>query len=173
MTPIIVGYAFDVSQPDGQHGLGAFQRLNLALLVHTQHHRVLRGVHPHPQPIYTKQLDVTEETLSDINKEVISSECYETFRMAIAESYGCSTPVICIRKGVMQELVADGRTGLHFTPADSIDLTQNVKWAWSNPDHMTAMCRETRCKYEAKYTAEQNYPPLLEIYNRAIQGASA
>src|SRR5438876_12224717 len=42
MTPIIVGHTLDVAQHDGQHGLGAFQRLNLALLVHTQHHRVLR-----------------------------------------------------------------------------------------------------------------------------------
>jgi hypothetical protein len=44
MPPVIVGHAFDVAQPDGQHGLSAFQRLNLALLVHAQHYRVFRGM---------------------------------------------------------------------------------------------------------------------------------
>ena len=59
-----------------------------------------------------------QETLAAINSAkimVISSEWYETFCMVIAESYACSTPVICSRMGVMQELVADGpdRTSLH------------------------------------------------------------
>jgi hypothetical protein len=35
---------------------------------------------------------------------------------------------------------------------------------------MAAMGREARREYEAKYTAEKNYPLLIEIYNRALQG---
>ncbi len=114
-----------------------------------------------------------EETLAAINRArvmVISSEWYETFCMAIAESYACSTPVICSRMGVMQELVADGRTGLHFTPADPADLARKVEWAWGHPDEMRAMGREARREYEAKYTAERNYPQLINIYQRAMQG---
>lgn len=30
------------------------------------------------------------------------------------------------------------------------------------------MGREARAQYEAKYTAERNYPTLMEIYERAI-----
>jgi len=114
-----------------------------------------------------------EETLAAINNArvmIISSEWYETFCMAIAESYACSTPVICSRMGVMQELVADGRTGLHFTPTDPEDLARKVEWAWAHPDEMRAMGREARREYEAKYTAEKNYPILIEIYKRAMQG---
>jgi glycosyltransferase involved in cell wall biosynthesis len=114
-----------------------------------------------------------EQTLAAINDArltVIPSEWYETFCMAIAESYACSTPVICSRLGVMQELVADGRTGLHFTPADPVDLASKLRWAWEHPDEMAAMGREARREYEAKYTAEKNYPLLIEIYNRAVQG---
>ncbi|MHB8218682.1 MAG: glycosyltransferase, partial [Candidatus Sulfotelmatobacter sp.] len=56
-----------------------------------------------------------EQTLAAINNArfvIIPSAWYETFCMAIAESFACSTPVICSRMGVMQELVADGRTVL-------------------------------------------------------------
>jgi glycosyltransferase involved in cell wall biosynthesis len=113
------------------------------------------------------------ETLAAINNArvmVISSEWYETFCMAIAESYACSTPVICSRMGVMQELVADGRTGLHYTPADPADLARKVEWAWAHGDELRAMGKEARREYEAKYTAEKNYPMLMNIYERARQG---
>jgi glycosyltransferase involved in cell wall biosynthesis len=114
-----------------------------------------------------------ELTLAAINNArvmVISSEWYETFCMAIAESFACSTPVICSRMGVMQELVADGRTGLHYTPGDSDDLARKVEWAWGNPDQLRAMGTEARRDYEANYTAEKNYPILIKIYKRAMQG---
>ena len=114
-----------------------------------------------------------QDTLAAINNArvmVISSEWYETFCMAIAESYACSTPVICSRLGVMQELVADGRTGLHYTPADPADLARKVEWAWGHADELRAMGKEARREYEAKYTAEKNYPILMNIYERARQG---
>lgn len=110
------------------------------------------------------------ETLAAINNArvmVISSEWYETFCMAIAESYACSTPVICSRMGVMQELVADGRTGLHYNPSDPADLARKVEWAWGHAEELRAMGKEARREYEAKYTAEKNYPILMNIYERA------
>ena len=67
----------------------------------------------------------------------------------------------------MQELVCDGRTGLHFTCGDPNDLAAKVDWAWSHPNEMDAMGREARAEYEAKYTAERNYEMLMEIYQRA------
>ena len=115
-----------------------------------------------------------EQTLATINKArfvIIPSEWYETFCMAIAESFACSTAVICSRMGVMQELVADGRNGLHFTPGDADDLAQKVEWAWNHPGELRALGNEARKEYEAKYTAERNYPILMDIYNRAVQSA--
>ncbi len=113
-----------------------------------------------------------EETLAAINNArfvIISSEWYETFCMAIAESFACSTPVICSRLGVMQELVENNRTGMHFGPSDSEDLARKVEWGWTHPDEMRAMGIAARAEYEAKYTAEANYPQLMEIYQRAMQ----
>jgi glycosyltransferase involved in cell wall biosynthesis len=111
-----------------------------------------------------------EETLSAINNSrftIISSEWYETFCLAIAESFACSTPVICSRLGVMQELVDDRRTGLHFSPGDPQDLAAKVEWAWTHPEEMRSMGVAARAEYESKYTAEKNYPQLLKIYERA------
>jgi glycosyltransferase involved in cell wall biosynthesis len=113
-----------------------------------------------------------EQTLEAINNArflVFASEWYENFPVTLVESFACSTPVICSRMGVMQEIVADRRTGLHFTPADPDDLARKVEWAWTHTDETRAMGKEARKEYEAKYTAEKNYPVLIEIYKRAIQ----
>ncbi|MGC1371669.1 MAG: glycosyltransferase family 4 protein [Candidatus Sulfotelmatobacter sp.] len=102
---------------------------------------------------------------------VIPSEWYETFCMAIVEAFACSKAVICSRMGAMQELVADGRTGLHFTPGDPEDLAQKVEWAWNHPADVRDMGAAARKEYESKYTAESNYPMLMEIYKRATNAA--
>jgi FkbM family methyltransferase len=113
-----------------------------------------------------------QETWATIGKArclIMPSECYETFNLTIAEAFACSTPVICSRLGAMQEIVEDGRTGLHFTPGDPDDLAAKVEWAWTHPDQMKAMEGEARREYEAKYTAERNYRTLSEIYERTLR----
>ena len=103
---------------------------------------------------------------------IFSSEWYETFGLTMIEAFACGVPVICSRMGAMQEIVEDGRTGLHFNPGDSRDLAEKVEWAWNHPDQMQRMGEEARREYESKYTAEKNYPRLMEIYERAIAGSA-
>jgi glycosyltransferase involved in cell wall biosynthesis len=98
---------------------------------------------------------------------------YETFGYVAVESFSCGVPVIASRIGVLREIVADGVTGLHFTPGDSQDLAAKVRWAWEHPAEMAEMGRNARREYEAKYTAEKNYGLLMEIYQRAIAENSA
>ena len=100
---------------------------------------------------------------------VFSSEWYENFPITIAESFACGVPVICSRIGAMEEIVQDGRTGLHFSPGDGKDLADKVKWAWNHPERMRSMGKEARHEYETKYTAEKNYPLLMEIYQHAVE----
>ncbi len=99
---------------------------------------------------------------------VFCSEWYENFPCTIAEAFACRTPVICSRLGAMAEIVEDGRTGLHFTAGDSADLASKVEWAWTHPERMREMGEEARREYEKKYTAEKNYPMLMDIYQRAM-----
>ena len=113
-----------------------------------------------------------EQTLAAINKArllVFASEWYENFPVTLAEAFACSTPVICSRLGVMEEIVSDGQTGIHFSPGDPEDLARKVEWAWTHPDEMRTMGVAGRKEYEAKYTAEKNYPILMDIYKRALQ----
>jgi glycosyltransferase involved in cell wall biosynthesis len=101
---------------------------------------------------------------------IFSSEWYENFPVTIAEAFACGVPVICSKMGAMQEIVEDHRTGLHFMPGSEKDLAAKVEWAWNHPEPMLEMGRAARLEYETKYTAEKNYPLLMEIYRHAIAG---
>ena len=112
-----------------------------------------------------------QETIAAVKSSrflIVPSGWYEAFGLCIIEAFACGTPVICSRLGAMQELVSDGRNGLHFSSGDQNDLAAKVEWAWSHPNEMNAMGREARAEYEAKYTSEHNYPMLMEIYRRAM-----
>jgi glycosyltransferase involved in cell wall biosynthesis len=102
---------------------------------------------------------------------VFPSQWYEGFPMTIVEAYACGTPVIASRLGAMQEIVHDGRSGLHFTPGDADDLAKKVQWAWAHPYEMREMGQNALAEFEAKYTAERNYEMLMDIYRQAIQEA--
>lgn len=99
---------------------------------------------------------------------LFSSEYYENFPVTLAEAFACGTPVICARMGAMQEIVSDGRTGLHYKPKAIDDLAEKMDWAWTHPKRMDEMGREARQDYETKYTAATNYEMMMEIYERVI-----
>ncbi len=99
---------------------------------------------------------------------VFPSECPENFPMAIAEAFACGIPVAASGIGAAAEMVAHGRTGLLFPPGDPQGLAEAVRALWASPDNAAAMGRAARAEYEARYTAEKNYPALMEIYARAI-----
>jgi glycosyltransferase involved in cell wall biosynthesis len=111
------------------------------------------------------------ETIAEVKGAqflIMPSVWYEGFPVSVAESFACGTPVICSRLGGMEEIVTDGRTGLHFTPGDSEDLAAKVEWAWTHPREIEEMGREARAEYKAKYIGERNYEMLMEIYTKAI-----
>ena len=120
---------------------------------------VYRGRLPH---------DATIDAMKGARFLVFPSEWYEGFPVTIAEAFACGVPVICSRLGSMQEIVADGRTGLHFRPTEADDLARKVEWAWDHPEQMEAMGRGARLEFEAKYTAERNFYMLKEIYEFAM-----
>jgi glycosyltransferase involved in cell wall biosynthesis len=114
----------------------------------------------------------TVEAIKGARFLIFPSEWYEGFPVTIAESFACGVPVICSRLGSMQEIVADGRTGLHFRPTEADDLASKIEWAWDHPEQMEAMGRGARLEFEAKYTAERNFYLLKEIYEFAMGAKS-
>ena len=113
-----------------------------------------------------------DETLAAVRKArflVFSSEWYESFGLTMVEAFACGTPVIASDIGTMKEIVEEGRTGLHFAVGNPESLAQKVEWALAHPTEMRAMGIEARRVYETKYTADKNYPVLMEIYDKALQ----
>jgi glycosyltransferase involved in cell wall biosynthesis len=102
---------------------------------------------------------------------VLPSVCYESSPRTIAEAFSCGLPVIASRLGALAEIVEDGITGLLFTPGDSADLAAKIAWANQHPQQMLKMGLAARREYESRYTPEQNYRLLLEIYHEAITAA--
>lgn len=100
---------------------------------------------------------------------VFPSELYETFGLAIAESFACGLPVIASRLGAMAEIVEDGRTGLLFEAGNPEDLVEKVARAWEHPREMARMGQNARQVYLENYTAEKNYLWLMEIYRKAME----
>lgn len=100
---------------------------------------------------------------------IAPSTCYETFGLAAAEAFSCGVPVIASRHGGLAELVADGVTGLLFTPGDADDLAKKIAWANAHPARMLEMGRAAYDEYLNKYTPERNYEILMEIYRNALQ----
>jgi len=103
---------------------------------------------------------------------IFPSKWYETFGRVVVEAFARGTPVIASKLGVTEEIVEHGRTGLHFRPGDSKDLAYQLEWALSNPARLLKMGQEARAEFEAKYTAEDNYKRMIEIYQSVLNQAS-
>jgi len=101
---------------------------------------------------------------------VFPSEWYETFGRVAIEAFATGTPVIASKIGAIAEIVAHGRTGLHFRPGDPHDLGAVVAGAVRTPDLMRNMREAARAEYVAKYTAGTNYSMLLDIYAGVMRG---
>jgi glycosyltransferase involved in cell wall biosynthesis len=91
---------------------------------------------------------------------VFPSIWFETFGLSMVEAFACQLPVITSRLGSMEEIVADGLTGLHFSAGDPADLAAKMDWAWTHPQEMEEMGINARTEYETKYTADRNYEQL-------------
>jgi glycosyltransferase involved in cell wall biosynthesis len=97
---------------------------------------------------------------------IFPSEWPETFGLAEIEAFACGVPVIASKLDPITEIVASGKTGLHFTPGDANDLAAKVEWALTHANETEAMGRAARAEYLAKYSADRNYQLLVEIYCR-------
>jgi len=99
---------------------------------------------------------------------VLPSICYESFPRTLVEAFACGLPVIASRLGALAELIEDGVTGLLFSPGDASALASKIKWAHENPDQLAEMGRQARARYDAHYTAQENYDQLIQIYESVI-----
>jgi glycosyltransferase involved in cell wall biosynthesis len=112
------------------------------------------------------------EALGSARAALVPSQWYEPFGRGVIEAYARATPVIAARIGALGELVDEGRTGILFEPGSAADLVRAVERILGDSDP-SIMSRAARSEFEANYTAAENYPQLMAIYDRAIRARPA
>lgn len=93
---------------------------------------------------------------------------YETFGMVIIEAFSREVPVVASNIGVVPELVSDKQTGLLFEPGNALDLADKARWMWNHPAEASALGRNGLITYNERYTQNQCYKTLIEVYERLI-----
>lgn len=88
--------------------------------------------------------------------------------MSAIEAFSRGTPVVTSNIGAITELVEHKRTSMLFHPGDPTDLATQVEWLLTHPQQLHQMRHEARAEFEAKYTAEDNYKRLIEIYQSVL-----
>ena len=104
-----------------------------------------------------------EDAIALISKSkalILPTLWYEGFPMTILEAYSVGTPVICSDLGNAGSVVEEGITGWKFEPDNAKDLIKAVNKYKNISESVIRV-------YIEKYTAEENYRQLIEIYERA------
>ena len=122
---------------------------------------------PHIEWLGRRPMSEVHDLMGEAMFLVFPSKWYETFGRVAIEAFAKGTPVIAANIGAIAEIVAPGKTGLHFEPGVPEDLVNKVKWVLGNPDTMAQMRESARLEFEAKYTSKKNYQQLIEIYTKA------
>lgn len=111
------------------------------------------------------------ERLAGARLLVLPSECYETCGLVIWEAHALGRPAIGARIGGIPESIADGESGLLFTPGDPADLAAKIQRLLDAPDEARAMGARGRERVQSECSA--HYARVMAVYHRAIAGDAA
>jgi glycosyltransferase involved in cell wall biosynthesis len=121
---------------------------------------------------YLGRLETMKEvydTMGAAQALIFPSVWYEGQPRTIIESLAKGTPVIASRLGSMPEMVAEGRTGILFDAGNPDDLARRARLFLSSQTNRAPMRIAARQEFEARYTAEKNYPLLMKCYEAALR----
>jgi glycosyltransferase involved in cell wall biosynthesis len=96
---------------------------------------------------------------------VIPSEWYETFCLIVLEAYAAGKAVLAARIGSLPYVVEEGETGALFEAGNSDDLAAKTSAMMLRADELRLMGRRGRQLAETKYSPEQNYRQLMDIFS--------
>ncbi|MGR3812139.1 glycosyltransferase family 4 protein [Jiulongibacter sp. NS-SX5] len=98
---------------------------------------------------------------------IFPSIWYEGMPMTILEAYSCGTPVISSDIDNVNEIVINGKTGLHFETGNTDSLSKIVN-EFDSTDYQY-LYDGARKEYELKYNPETNFEKLKAIYEGVIE----
>ncbi len=108
------------------------------------------------------------QRMKDASMLILPSTWYEGFPMILAEAFAVGLPVVASNLGSMSSVVDHLRTGLHFEPGNASDLAEKVRWLLAHPAEVALMRAQARKEYESKYTGEENYAQMIQIYESVL-----
>lgn len=117
-----------------------------------------------------RQLPQTKifEYMSKALCTIIPSRCYETGPLVLMESFAQRTSVIVPRHGSFKDAVQDTKTGLFYEPGNDRNLKEKILFAWENKKIMYKMGLEAKKEFNKKYSKENHYHLLMDLYTRLI-----
>jgi glycosyltransferase involved in cell wall biosynthesis len=101
---------------------------------------------------------------------VLPSVCYENCPMSILESQAMGKPVIGSHIGGIPELIDEGKDGFTFEMGNAKDLANKILTlrSYSN-QQLKEMAQYARNKIEQRFSSEQHYENLMQIYSEVIK----
>ncbi|MCS3628259.1 glycosyltransferase involved in cell wall biosynthesis [Salinibacter ruber] len=99
---------------------------------------------------------------------LLPSEWYENCPMAVLESLACARPVIGADIGGIPELVDDSVDGRLFPSGDVEALREALVWMQEHRDEAMEMGRRGREKVEERFSPEQHYRQVREVYAEVL-----
>lgn len=94
---------------------------------------------------------------------IVTSQCYETFGLVIAEAFSCHIPVIVGNIGNIGSLVEDGVNGVKFQ-YNSVEALRKAIIRFENMDGK-ALGEAAYEKYLKEFAEDKNYFIIESIYN--------
>lgn len=111
--------------------------------------------------------DKLQEYYAKAKALIVSSQCYETFGLVIAEAFASSIPAIVGDIGNIGAMVESGVNGLKYTYDSSDALVEAVRqFEAYNWETLSLNARRT---YEKRFRPESNARLLEQIYNQIIE----
>jgi 1,2-diacylglycerol 3-alpha-glucosyltransferase len=99
--------------------------------------------------------------MSDI---FLSASITETQGLTYIEAIASKTLVLCRFDENLEEVIKEGVTGFYF--ADEESFTNKLKYIIELPDSQKQKIIETAHEANKRYSMEQFYERMLEVYNR-------
>jgi len=92
----------------------------------------------------------------------------EGFGIVYLEAMACCKACIGTNIGGVEDVIADGRTGLLVPPADPESIYLAIKSLLSDEDILMRFGKEGRKRVLKNFTWEKVASQTLEVYNRAL-----
>jgi glycosyltransferase involved in cell wall biosynthesis len=102
---------------------------------------------------------------------VHASVAPEPFGRVILEAMACRKPVIATRAGAIPELVAEGETGITFTPGDAVALANAVARVIRDRRTAQQLGLNGYHRLLKEFHVERNVEATEQLYDRLLQPA--